>query len=171
MKKLIAALVAVLMVVSFAACGGKTTSKLDTADLETYEFDGLTIQMEKGMEIGSQEGFDAFASSTTCMMTGVKEGFDLFTSYGYDPENMTLEEYGELVAQANEQFNGDFSEDANGNLAVTYTYNVEGTNYYYHATVAKGTDSFWVITFACFEGDQSEYADQFEAWANTIVVK
>ncbi len=171
MKKLIAALVVVLMVVSFAACGGKTTSKLDTANLETYEFDGLTIKMEKGMEIGSQEGFNAFASSNTCIMTGVKEGFDLFTSYGYDPENMTLEEYGELVEQANEQFNEDFSADANGNLAATYTYDINGTSFFYHATVAKGTDAFWVITFACSEDAQSEYADQFEAWANTIVVK
>lgn len=167
MKKLLAALLVVLMAVSFAACGGGS----DEPELETYDFNGFSIQMEKGMEIDEMEGFEAFATSDNCMITGVREDFDIFASYGYDPETMTIEEYADLVAMANSQFGSNFSVDANGNQAVTYTSTVDGTTFYYHATVVKGSDAFWVITLCCFEEAQAEYADQFEAWVDTIVVE
>lgn len=105
------------------------------------------------------------------MMTGVKEDFEAFEAFGYDPEAMTLDEYAALVAQANTQFGGEFEKDANGNYAVTYTSTVGETTFYYHATVVKGTNAFWVITFACYEADSDTYADQFVNWANTIVAK
>ncbi len=126
--------------------------------------------MMAGMEAGEAEGVDVFYSADDCMMSALREGFDVFASVGLDGEATTLEEYAALVEQAG-GLTTSFETDGNGNPFMTYTSVVDGNDIFYYATLRKGTDAFWVVNFACMDAQQAEYLPQFEQWSNSIVVE
>lgn len=162
--KIIAAALAMLTLLSFAGCA------LLAKEPVTYDNgSGLTVVMPEGMQDLQQEGFVMSYADNHTLMTAVREGFAEYVDYGFDLENMTMEEYAELCQDVN-GLEEPFTADANGNYYTTYTADVDGDNFYYYCTLRKGSDAFWVVTFACLESEMAKYEAEFVNWSNSIVV-
>lgn len=129
---------------------------------------GLTIRMAPEMTLTKNNSFDMFYTSEHCLMTAVREGFDVLAASGAGDADTTLEEYIGIV----ERINGvTFETDAYGNPFATYVSEIDGKNFTYYFTVRKGSDAFWLVNFACPESEQGTWLPQFALWANSIRVK
>ncbi len=182
MKKFTAIILAMLIVLSFAACGGKAepadtgTTGTDTGTTDPYEGlvkytsdCGISVYMESGSSESTQEGFDCYIGGNTSAMTAVKEGKDIFDQANLSFD-MPLEEYAGYVVSAN-GLTDNFSEDAYGNLGVSYEKTIDGNDFYYYCVVKKGTTAFWAITFMSMAADKDYYSEQFPLWAGSIEVE
>ena len=162
--KIVAAVMAVLTLLSCAGCA------LLAKEPVVYDNGcGLTVVMPEGMQDLKQEGFVMSYADNHALMTAVREGFAEYADYGLDLENMTIEEYAELCQEAN-GIADPFALDENGNYYVTYKEEIDGDTFFYHCTLRKGSDAFWVVTFACLEGEMGIYKTKFFEWSNTIEV-
>lgn len=107
--------------------------------------------------------------SNGAIVTALKEEFTTLESVGLDSDS-TLEEYAKAV-EANNNGNYDFKMNEKSNyLYFTYNATINSKDYYYYAVIKKGSDSFWLINFACFEDEKAQYQPKFEEWASTIKV-
>ena len=174
LKKLIPAILIGVLAAGLAACGGSGggsssggSSGGSSSKLTTYIFDGFTAQLPKG-EVDDMEGFVAYYYNDNFMMSALKEDQDTFGQYGADINDYTLEDYAELVLYANEIDDDTFQEDEYGNLYITYERESGGQDFFYYSTVKEGTQSFWVITFACFDGEEGTYLPQFKEYASLL---
>lgn len=131
---------------------------------------GLTITMQEGMTYFEADGFAMALTDEECMMSAVRDDYAQYSELGYDLEAMSSEEYAALTAQVN-SLEQDFTPDSNGNLHVSYTNTVDGSDYYYYCVVFKGSDAFWMVTFACLEEYREEYSDLFVQWSGSIIVQ
>ncbi len=131
---------------------------------------GLTITMPEGMESFSADGFSMAYHADDVMMSAVRENFSDYTELELNLEAMSIDEYAQLTQEIN-GLEHTFAADTSGNLFVTYCANIDGQNYFYYSTVRKGSDAFWVVTFACPEKHSEEYIKAFEEWSASIVVQ
>lgn len=173
-KKSLAVLLAMLLIVSFAACGGKdeggnTGNNEPKSDLVTFTSDcGFSMQLPKGYTEEAMEGYAVFLYTDNYAMSVTKEDFAVLEQYGLGNADTTLEEYIAII----EEGNGiEFGTDSCGNPGVNYTSDVDGETYYYYTTARKGSDAFFLVSIFCFDEDSAEYAPKFEQWADTIEVK
>ncbi|MDO4377929.1 MAG: hypothetical protein Q4C64_02100 [Erysipelotrichia bacterium] len=163
MKKILIILLSVMLLLLTFGC-----QKED--DVLKYTQSGLTVELPEGMISGDENGFDIFLYNNDFMFSALKENYDIFNRIGYDPEKLTVEEYGKLIMEINND-DDQFEEDAFNNLYISYTNTVDGQQYYYYTTIRKGTDAFWLITFSSFASEKDTYSKLFAKWANTIVVE
>ena len=175
MKKLIPAILIGVLAVSLTACGGNSggsgsgggsSSGGSGSKLTTYTFDGFTAQLPKG-DVDDMEGFVAYYYNDNFMMSALKEDAETFAGYNANIDDYTLEDYAEMVEYAN-GVEDSFELDEKGNLSITYQREAEGRNFFYYSTVKQGTQSFWVITFACFDGEEGTYLPQFKEYASLL---
>ncbi|MDO4566502.1 MAG: hypothetical protein Q4B42_04150 [Oscillospiraceae bacterium] len=165
-----------LFTLALSACSGGAASAGDaepaasaaesgSEELVSYDTGlGLTIKMKAGMERDEVEGLSVFYSADDCMMSGIRETFEDFSAVGLDGAATTLEEYAELVKQANALEN-DFETGPGGKPFITYTRNINGDDFFYYTMLLKGSDAFWTISFASLDSEQGEFLPQFEAWS------
>ncbi len=140
----------------------------DYSKLPVFESaSGLSIRMSADMKSEKNENFAAFYHSDTCMLTGLRESFEMLEDAGVCDENTTLEEYIKII----EQNNGiKFEPDSYGNMSACYENDVNGQTFFYYSTVRKAPDAFWLLSFACKESEQKTYLPRFEMWANSVRV-
>jgi len=155
---------AVLMLAALSACGF-LDGKLIVYDDGT----GISVVMPEGMAPFTADGFVMAYSADEVMMSAVREGYDDYAELELNLEAMSTEEYAELTQSVNGLKNS-FAADEQGNLFVTYTANIDSVDYFYYSTIRKGSDAFWVITFACAEEQQEKYFPAFEEWSGSITV-
>lgn len=166
MKKRLPAIIAaafalLILMMPLTACGQKTVVTYSTAD-------GFSVTMHEGMEYFTAEGFDAAWSDEDCMVCVLREGFDEYEDCGLDLASMSLEEYADLTAGLNGL--EPFTADEFGNRFTTYSGTADGEDYFYHAVVYKGSDSFWLVTFACRDDLREDYAQRFTLWSSTVTL-
>ncbi len=157
--KIIAAVMAVLMLASVVGC--------DLLEPISYDVDGLTVTLPMGMYEIEAEGFDKVLTDNYVTVYFYRDTFEELAEV--DLDKISIEEFAELYAAVNEIPNP-YTADANGNLVTTYNVDIQGTNLYNYDTVRKGSDSFWNVSFTCADSAKDKYADKFVEWANTIVV-
>ena len=157
--KIIAAIMAILMLASFAGCG--------LLEQISYDVDGLSITLPVGMYEIEAVDFNKVLTDNNITVYFYRDTFEELAEVELD--QISIEEFAELYAMVNEIPNP-YTADANGNLITTYNVYFEGTNLYNFDTVRKSSDSFWNISFTCADSDKDKYADKFVEWANTIVV-
>ena len=172
-KKSLAVLLAMLLIVSFAACGSDDGGKKEDppkSDLATFTSkDGyFQIQLPKGWEEDEMEGYEVFLFTDFYAVSVTREEFEVLDSYGLCNADSTLEDY---IALIEEGKGIEFTTDSCGNAGVTYENTVDGETYYYYTTARKGSDAFYLISLFCFAEDKAEYGPKFEKWADTVVVK
>lgn len=152
---------AVLALVLLSGCG-RAVAVYDSGA-------GLTIVMHEGMEPFAAEGAVMALADERCMMTAQRESLEGYTAGGLELGAMSLEEYAHLTALAN-GLDGQFESDENGNLYLSRNVQVEGGEYYYHTVVYRGSDAFWLLTFACSEELAEDYAGYFTEWSDSVNV-
>ena len=168
MKKTFSRILALLfiaaLVLSVSACGGssgKQEAKMQTVD----SGNGFRISLPADMTSDPTDGFELFYISDYAMMSVVREDYELLRNAGIDPDTITIDDYATLVGQANEIT---YDKDASGNYVTEYTRTVDGSDFYYFTTLRQSSDSYWVVSFACFLSDRDKYKASFEEWAGTI---
>lgn len=126
-----------------------------------------------GMTITLTEEFNKFDTPvhTVCYGTDhvavftLKESFDLLEG----SENLTLEEYADLVIQGN-GFKNAKVKTGNGLTYFEYDYTNPETkqDFHYFSYVYKTDDSFWLVQFAVLIEDIDEYEDNIIKWAKSV---
>ena len=162
MQKTMSALLAVLLLVS-AVTGCKAKEK-------TYEEDGFSITMSEGFTKKDLASVTYYYESTDALLTVLKEEFTLLESVGITKDS-TLDEYIAAV-EANNQTEFSAAKDgSNGNYKYfTYTNTANGKDFFYLGAIFKGSDAFWMCTFACELSKQDKFESQFLSWADSIVI-
>jgi len=168
MKRTISRMLAVLFIISLvlsvSACGGNSGS--DGPKMQAVDSgNGFKVSLPADMKSDPTDGFELFYISDYAMMSVVREDYELLRQAGIDPDTLTIDDYAALVGQAN---GITYDKDASGNYVTEYTRNVDGSDFYYFTTLRQSSDSYWVVSFACFLSDRDKYKASFEEWAGTI---
>lgn len=184
MKKLSLILALSLMLSLLSACGGGSsdsgvvsrepvdlstptiadTSESGSGDTQEYVLDcGATLTAKAGLTEVAMESLTTTLQGDDMLVTFLDENKQ---TLGGD---LTLETYADLVASINGVALA-FAEDAMGNLATTYTREVDGATYFYYATVHETNSSFWLIQMACLDSERADFEPLFMQWCSTITL-
>lgn len=161
MKKLIALMLTVLMLLTFAGCD---TSVLDAKEA-LFTKAGMEITLTEGFKETEMAGYTVCYDSSEVAVFVLKEEFSAAEGFG----DYTLEEYAALVYQANADRSPDAVTTTDGLTTMEYVFENEedGNTYKYFSTMFKGPDAFWLIQFSCFEENYDEYKPHFIEWAKS----
>ena len=163
MKKWLAMLLAVLTVISLAACSGE---KADSADVpKLFVCEELRITLNMNFIDADPDTYNALFHSDDVDVLVLRED-----KAGFDAD-MDFERYTQLIKNANQQYEiKDLLTD--GNLSY-YEYAYKGDSgdekYECMAAMMESDKAYWLVQFFCMESDYSDYKNQFIAWANTII--
>ena len=144
MKKIIICLITVLMLFATIGCWNQYEglTKIENELFEVYIPDTYNEQKIDGYDY---VGYD---ENTSFMV--FHEVISDLQQYIDISEETTLQEYAELIRQAN-QMDEEFGMDKNGNLAVQYESNVDGVDFFYYTAVKKGNGNFYIVTCSCLK--------------------
>lgn len=162
LRRAAAVLAALAALVIFGGCARKAAVLYDSGV-------GLTLTMHEGMVPFEAEGAVMALADDDCMMTVRRESLEDYAAGGLDLSAMTTAEYADLTAEAN-GIGQQFDTDENGNLYVSYNARMDGVEYYYHTVLYRGSDAFWLVTFACFEEVAEDYAGLFTEWSGSVTL-
>lgn len=156
MKRVSLLLAAVLILGLFAACGSSAPEAQD------YTLAcGGTLTAENGLTETEQAPFTTTLMGKNTMVTFLDENKQLLA------QGISLEEYAAIVVSGNGLEN-DFALDSNGNLATTYTRQVEENTFFYYAAVYETDSSFWLVQMTCLEDQKDVYEPLFSQWLATV---
>ena len=131
-------------------------------DPKTFTDEGMSIVLTEGFKSTSVDGYNFAFESRDAVVFGLKEPFTLMEGF----ENYTIEEYGQLIIDNNELDSGLQTKD--GTTYLTYTGDVDGTQYHYTAYLYKAGDAFWMIQFATTSEKAPTMADSIHQWASSV---
>jgi len=120
--------------------------------------DDFGIWLPSELEAIDGTQFDAAFGNDDVAVFLLEEDYE---SLGTD--SLTLEEYFELVREANAAQNPTEIKDNDGVPYMTFV--SAETGYIYYLSACQGEDSFWLMQFCCLEEDYPEYEDLFHEWA------
>ena len=160
------AILAVSLLIGLVAGNFLGRSLVSSKNTDPKEFSarGMTITLTEAFQPVSYEGFTHCYESRSAVMFALKEDFTIFPGF----EDYNLEDYARLVADANHV---DLSSLQAGQGFLYYSFvnqGSDGTDFYYVATMFKGTDAFWLIQFATPLEKQDKMHDQFLTWAASV---
>lgn len=166
MKKIMTAAIALILAISLTACGNLLDVR--NAKEKTFDSNGLKITLTEAFKESEAEGFDVVIDSLSVALFAVKEPFDSFEGFG----DLSLEEYADLVYQANSSKTPKEFEENDGVLCMEYNFYNEETkiNYSYLSAVFKGPDAFWTVQFACDEKKYEDLKPDFIKWFKTVEI-
>lgn len=129
-----------------------------------FSVEGMTITLNEEFSRTNYEGFTQCFESKAVAVFTLKEAFSLMPGL----EDYTLQDYADLVISANGMSSAELKEEQ-GILYFAYvTQGGDGEDYYYVATLHKGSDAFWLIQFATPASNQEKLHDRFIDWAATV---
>lgn len=143
----------------------------DKVEPKTFSSNGLTITLTTEFEEQKADGFDVSFSSSKIGIFAFKE---LFYEYGYDYDysNITLEEYAELLLEANNLKLISSVETVDGLTYFEYDYTNDSTGIAYvsFSVIYKGSDGFWMIAFDTTQKKAQEYRAEIIEMAKSVQV-
>lgn len=152
------------LILGFGIGFAKNFLLTDTVDPQTFTVAGMTITLTDQFEERNYAGYtQCYESGSVAVMT-LKEEFSLMEGLA----DYTLEEYGRLVLASNGMDEAMLKQEAGIWYFDYVTQGGDSRDYYYCATLHKGTDGFWLIQFATPASNESKLHDQFLAWAADV---
>ena len=108
-----------------------------------------------------------YAADTAIVLT-LHETSDQFAAAGI--EDVTLDDYAELVTQANSKYNPGAGEDINGNPTLLYDFHndEQDADYRYLTVMYQVDDGFWLVQFASAKDDFDTYEPSFVEAAKSV---
>lgn len=164
---IIVAVLVFVVVFGVRALSNGTISALLPARTQDFSKAGLTITLTQDFhekDVVSQTA--TYASSKYVVMT-LKEEFTALEKSNISTD-ITLKEYAQDLIT-----NNSVDATVEGNESrpyFIYSKQINGKDYTYLATVYKGSDAFWVVTYACESKNFTSSQDQFMKWADTVKV-
>jgi hypothetical protein len=161
---------ALVFVVVFGALkiSDGTFDRLFSSQAQEFAKSGLTITLTKDFSEQNVVSQTATYISSKYVVITLKEEFQIFEQNNLSTD-ITLKEYAEDIIA-----NNSLDSTVEGNESKPYfIYNrqVSGKDITYLAMVYKGSDAFWIVTFACESGDYESSQKQFMKWADTVKVE
>lgn len=158
MKKLLSLILAMTLLLAFTSCA--------TAQPKEFSSSGITLTLTNAFKENTQAGYTVCYDSAKAAVFILKESFSIQAGI----ENMTLDEYAELVRQSNASKSPSAIETQDGFRTMEYDFlnETENQTYSYYCTMFKGPDAFWLVQFACKKGDYDSYKETFLEWAKTV---
>lgn len=147
---------------------GVVIASLEESGPKTFSAKGMTITLTQEFHEVEMDDFDA------CFATSEQVVFVLKESYADYEElrDLTIEEYGEAVIQANEFDASVKLQQKNGKTYYEYKGTGDtGKTYIYHAVVYKGSEAFYLVQFAVEEKDYGKFINKLEEYASSVTVK
>ena len=129
---------------------------------KTFRDEGMSIVLTEGFKTTSVDGYNFAFEARDAIVFGLKEPFTLMEGF----ENYTVEEYGQLIIDNNEMDSQLQTKD--GITYLTYTGDVDGTQYHYTAYLYKAGDAFWMIQFATTAENAPGMEAQIHQWASSV---
>lgn len=162
MKKIISLLAILVLVISLPACSSAAPKE------KVFSKSGLEITLTTDFTETTVSGYTVCYDSSHAAVFALKEDFSLLEG----SEDMTLNEYAELVQKANSSRSPSAISTKNGIPYFEYTFFNESENvtYRYYTTVFKGSNAFWMVQFACADSTYEAQKDNFLTWAQSITV-
>lgn len=155
------ALVFTLLLSSLTGC-------IFAAKEKTFEKAGMTITLTSLFVEKNVASSAAYYESRSSIVSVIKEEFYLFEQLGYVIENLTLDDYAELVIE-NNHLNASI-EKRDGLVSFTFQKQANGKDFSYFAVVFKSSDAFWLFQFGCETKNFDTSLSQFIKWAKTVIV-
>lgn len=136
-----------------------------TPEIKTFSYDGMTITLTDEFRETNIENYTVAYDSKNVAVFALKEAFILADGF----ENCTLEQYADLVLQAN-NFSSAEIKTADGLTGFEYDFTNPETNdtYKYFSYVYKTNDAFWLVQFATLSKNVDAYASEITQWAQSI---
>lgn len=166
MKRTFTAIVCTLLLVAvLAGCG--STNPFDAA-AKTFSDEGMTITLTSDFSKQSVDGYTVCYAAKTALVLALHETQDQFAAAGV--EDVTLEQYAELVMQANSDKEPVTGDDINGNPTLLYNYYNEDQDveYRYLTVLYQADDGFWMVQFASAKDDFDTYEPSFVEAAKSV---
>ncbi len=157
-----------LFVFGINALANGSLSNLFGTKEKDFSKAGLTITLNENFgeeEIVTQT---ATYSSLKYVITSLKEEFQLFEDVGLSTD-IPLSEYADMIITANAL--DATVEGSDSRPSFVYSEQANGKDYSYLATVFRGSDAFWTVTFACETKYFADSQAQFEKWADTVKIE
>jgi len=162
MKRLIALLICIVTLFSFVSCSDGLTK---------YSSDkGLSIRLPEGFTEVSMAGATYALSGEHGYFIAMRDDFDgMYSKYEF-PSTASLFDYAQFIIAGNE-IETQIAVRGKDDLYFTYTSAAEGQEeYFYYATVRKGSDAFWLCQFACKSSLKELNSPLFDEWSYNITV-
>lgn len=142
---------------------GLLPSILSKPEAKTFTSDGMTITLTDEFKKEYFDNFTVCYTSKKSAVIALREGF---YDYGVDCSHYTLEEYGDLLFEAND-LDCELKR-TDGLTYFEYSRVSEGEEFGYFAVIFKADDAFWMVQFSAEQKNMEKYKPDFIEWAKTI---
>jgi hypothetical protein len=139
--------------------------KVDDAQPKDFSKAGLTITLTQAFKERDAVSQTATYVSQRDLVFTLKEDFPSLADVGI-PSDTTLRDYASFILE-----NNGIDATLLGSEArpwFTYSHQANGKEYSYLVTVYRGSDAYWVVSFACESGRYTASEAQFQKWADTV---
>jgi hypothetical protein len=147
--------------------GNGTISRLFSSQTQEFSKAGMTITLTQDFHEKDVVSQTATYLSTKYIVISLKEDFQTMAQYNVSTD-ISLSEYAEAIIA-----NNSISTTIEGNEIrpyFVYSRKVNGKDFTYLAMVYRGSDAYWVLTFACESKNFASAQTQFMKWADTVKV-
>ena len=162
MKRIVSAMLALIFVLSLAACGAQPAPKP-----KLFLCEEMRLTLNTDFVSSEKEGYSAMYHSEKSDVLVLREDKEYFK------ENLTFDEYVELVRGNNE--GSDLGEliDDSGLSYFEYTYEDEAYSGTYECLTAviESDMAYWLMQFYCTAEDYPEMKASFLEWAHSVFFK
>ncbi len=157
MKKVLSLALVLILMLSLVSCAPKP---------KEFTKEGMTITLTNSFWEKAMDGFTACYDSRKDAVFVLKEAFSMLEG----AEELTLDEYAELVRKNNASKSPSEIKKEDGLTIMEYTFLNESNNttYGYFLTMFKTSDAFWLVQFTCDESDYDTHRASFIEWAKSI---
>ena len=165
-RKGLVVLVISLILGFFIGIGAAMLDSQPSIEPKTFSVDGMQITLTEDFSEEEFEGYTSCYGSPEVAVFVLEEEFTLMEGL----EDLTVEEYGQLVLDNNGFDSSITLTDVDGLTIFEYIYtNPEtGDDWYYLCSLHKGPDAFWGVEFATLEENSDGYVESFLEWADSV---
>lgn len=147
-------------------CIGSGILVFRTPEAKTFSAAGVTITLTEEFKETEIENFNVAYDSRNVAVFILEEPFTLMEGL----ENFKVEQYVDLVIQANTSMSGAEKKTVDGLTHFEYAFTNPETNdtYQYFSYAYKTDDAFWLVQFATLDKNVGKYAPLIAEWAKTV---
>lgn len=142
-------------------------NKLFMTQSQEFSKAGMTITLTQEFHEIDQVTQTATYSTSKYLVMSFKEEFNILEQSNISTD-ISLKEYAKEIIAYNSLDTVIGGSENRPNFV--YTEQTNGKEYTYMATVFKGSDAYWSVTFACETKDYKSAQEQFIRWADTVKV-
>lgn len=134
----------------------------DTAEPKTFAKDDFRITLDDTFQETQLEGYFSFYESKSIIVFTLREDAEIFG-------DITLEEYGELVLEANNRTDATMNQSGKF-IWFEYTDTPEEQEIYYISACYQSEDAYWIVSFATPATNRDNYKETLLQWAASVEV-